>query len=76
MIFGFIVLSSSLASVPDLTKFLFLNDEPCMVRRTNIDVSPVDLKYYSFMTSLDKCTGSCNVLSPKICSKRNKRHIF
>ena len=75
MIFGFIVLSSSLASVPDLTKFLFLNDEPCMVRRTNIDVSPVDLKYYSFMTSLDKCTGSCNVLSPKICSKRNKRHI-
>ena len=76
MIFGFIVLSNSLASVPDLTKFLFLNDEPCMVRRTNIDVSPVDLKYYSFMTSLDKCTGSCNVLSPKICSKRNKRHIF
>ena len=76
MIFGFIVLSNSLASVPDLTKFLFLNDEPCMVRRTNIDVSPVDLKYYSFMTSLDKCTGSFNVLSPKICSKRNKRHIF
>ena len=76
MIFGFIVLSSSLASVPDLTKFLFLNDEPCMVRRTNIDVNPVDLKYYSFMTSLDKCTGSFNVLSPKICSKRNKRHIF
>ena len=76
MIFGFIVLSSSLASVPDLTKFLFLNDEPCMVRRTIIDMNPVDLKYYSFMTSLDKCTGSFNVLSPKICSKRNKRHIF
>ena len=75
MIFGFIVLSNSLASVPDLTKFLFLNDEPCLVRRTNIDMNPVDLKYYSFMTSLDKCTGSCSVLSPKICSKRNKRHI-
>ena len=75
MIFGFIVLSNSLASVPDLTKFLFLNDEPCLVRRTIIDMNPVDLKYYSFMTSLDKCTGSCNVLSPKICSKRNKRHI-
>ena len=70
------MLSSSLASVPDLTKFLFLNDEPCMVRRTIIDMNPVDLKYYSFMTSLDKCTGSFNVLSPKICSKRNKRHIF
>ena len=76
MIFGFIVLSSSLASVPDLTKFLFLNDEPCMVRRTNIDVSPVDLKYYSFMTSLDKCTGRCNVLSPKICVPKETKDIY
>ena len=27
----------------------------------------VELKYYPFMISLNKCTGSCNVLSPKIC---------
>ena len=37
----FIVLlrfSESLAH--DRTKFLFLNDEPCLVRRTFIDLSP------------------------------------
>ena len=45
-----------------------------MVRPTLIDLNSVELKYYPFMISLDKCTGSCNVLSPKICSKRNKRH--
>ena len=38
-----------------------------MVRPTLIDLNPVQLKYYPFMISLDKCTGSCNVLSPKIC---------
>ena len=46
---------------------LFLNDEPCMVRPTLIDLIPIEPKYYPFMISLDKCTGSCNVLSPKIC---------
>ena len=25
------------------------------------------LKHYPFMINLNKCTGSCNVLSPKIC---------
>ena len=64
----FIVLlgfSSSLAHKQ--TKCLFLNDEPCMVRPTLIDLNPVELKQYPFMVSLDKCSGSCNVLSPKIC---------
>ena len=37
------------------------------VRSTLIDMNPNKLKYYSFMISLNKCTGSCNVLSPKIC---------
>ena len=66
MIFGFIVLLSSLARVADLTKCLFLNDEPCMVRPTLIDMNPNKLKYYPFMISLNRYTGSCNVLSPKI----------
>ena len=66
MIFGFIALLSSSARVTDLTKCLFLNDEPCMVRPTIIDMNPVELKFYSFMVSLNKCIGSCNVLSPKI----------
>ena len=44
-----------------------------MIRSTVIDLNPVKLKYYSFMISLDKCSGSYNVLSPKICvPKKNK----
>ena len=49
------------------TKCLFLNDEPFSFRPTLVDINPIELKYYSFMVSLNKCTGSCNVLSPKIC---------
>ena len=43
------------------TKYLFLNDEPCMVRPTLVDMNPNDLKYYLLITSLNKCTGKCNV---------------
>ena len=70
----FIVLlsfSSSLAH--DQTKCLSLDDEPCMIRTTLIDLNPAELKYYPFMISLDKCTGSCNVLSPKNCQKNVNR---
>ena len=63
--------SESLAH--DRTKFLFLNDEPCLVRRTFIDLSPAELEYYPFMISLDTCTGSCNFLSPKICVLKEKK---
>ena len=57
MIFGYIVLLSSLARVTDLTKCLFLNDESCMIRLNIIDMNPNEFKYYLFMISLDKCTG-------------------
>ena len=46
-----------------------------MVRPTIIDLNPVKLKYYPIMISLDKCTGSCNVLSPKICVSKETKHI-
>ena len=47
--------SSSLACVAKVqTKFLSLNDEPCMVRPTLIDSNPIELKYYPFMISLNK----------------------
>ena len=47
--------SSSLARVAKVqTKFLSLNDEPCMVRPTLIDSNPIELKYYPFMISLNK----------------------
>ena len=37
-----------------------------MVRPTVIDMNPVELKYYQLMISLNKDTGSCNDLFPKI----------
>ena len=61
------LLSFSIYLARDRTKFLFLNDEPYLVRPTVIDLNPVEPKYYPFMISLNKCTGSCNVLSPKMC---------
>ena len=57
------------------TKCLSLNDEPCMIRPTLINLSPVEFKYYPFTNSLDKCSGNCNVLSPKLhVLKKNERH--
>ena len=61
MFFALLSFSSSLA-----TKCVPLNDEPCIVRPTLIDLNP-ECKYYPFMISLDQCNGSCNVLSPKLC---------
>ena len=46
-----------------------------MVRPTLIDMNPVQLKYYPFMISLNKCTGSCNVLSPKMCVPKETKDI-
>ena len=60
--------SSSLA-----TKCISLNDELCMIRPTLIDLNPVELKYYPFMISVDKYSGSCNILSPKRCSKKKNK---
>ena len=57
------------------TKCLFLNDELCMLRPTLIDMNPVELKYYSFMISLNKRTGSSNVLPPKTCVPKETKYI-
>ena len=46
-----------------------------MVRSTLIDLNPIKLKYYPFMISLDKCNGSCNVFSPKICAPKETNDI-
>ena len=46
-----------------------LNNQPWMIRPALIDLNPVKLNYYPFMSRLDKCNGSCNVaddLSTKI----------
>ena len=58
------------------TKYLSLNDESCMVRPSLIDLNLGELKYYPFKISLDKCNGSCNVLSSKISVARKTREII
>ena len=60
------------------TKCLSLNDEPCMgcmATPTLIDLNLVELKYYPFMISLDKCSGSCNILSPQMCVPKETKDI-
>ena len=46
-----------------------------MVRPTLIDLNPVEVRYCSFMISLDKCTGSCIVVSPKICAIKEAKDV-
>ena len=48
-------LSESLA-----TKCVSLNNEPCLFRPILIDLDPVELDYYQFMISVDKCSGRCS----------------
>ena len=70
----FIVLLSFSGSLAhDRTKCLFLNDEPFMVRPTLIDMISAELEYYPFMISLNKCTESRNILSPKICVSKERK---
>ena len=55
-----------------------LNNEPCMIRPTLIDLNPAEVNYYSFMVSIDKCRGSCNAaydLSTKICASSKTKDI-
>ena len=70
-----VLLSFSESLAHDRTKCLFLNDEPCMVRPTFIDINPAELKYYPFIISLNKCIGRCTVLSPNICVPKETKNI-
>ena len=47
----------------------------CFDKSALIDLNPVELRYYPFIVSLDKCSGSCNVLSPKICAPKETKYI-
>ena len=70
----FIALLSFINSLA--TKFLILNDESCMVRYTVVDMNPNELKFYSFMITFNKCAGSCNVLTPKVCVPKETKDIY
>ena len=72
-----VLLSFSESLARDQTKRLFLIDETCMVRPSLNDLNPIEFKYYRFVISLDECSRSCNVLSPKICvSKETKTEML
>ena len=45
------------------TKFVSLENEPCMIRDTFIDLNHVGFNYCPFMISLDKCNKRCSVVS-------------
>ena len=45
-----------------------------MVRPTLIRINPVELKYYPFIISSNKSTGTCNVSSPKIYVPKETKH--
>ena len=49
---------------------------PCVVRPILIDINPAELKYYPFIISLNKSTGSSNVLSLKICVPKKKQKTY
>ena len=38
-------------------------------------MNPNELKYYLFIISLNKCTGNCNVLSPKMCVPKETKDM-
>ena len=47
-----------------------------MVIPTLIGVNPAELKNYPFMTSLNKCIGSCNVIPPKAFIPKETKYIY
>ena len=74
----FFVLLSFSESLARLAK-VWLNKMPlfkwCMIRPTLIDLNSIDLKYYPFMISLDKCIQSFNILSPKVSVPKNTKYV-
>ena len=47
-----------------------LNNDPCIISLTLIDLNSIELNYYPFTISIDNCSGSFNVVddvSTKIC---------
>ena len=76
VLLSFSSLLTRVVKVSERTKCLFLIDEPCMVRPILIDWNPFELIYYPFMISLDKCTGSCSVLSLRICVPKETKSMW
>ena len=39
-----------------------MNNQPCMVRPTLVDLNPSELYYYPFTIIMDRCDGSCSTV--------------
>ena len=66
----FITLLSVSRSLATKCVSLMCVSELCMIRPFLNYLNPVELKYYPFVSSLDKCNGSCNsfnVLFMRLC---------
>ena len=70
-----LLVSFSTSLARSQTKCLFLNDEPCMVKPTLIEMNLVEPKNDPIIISLNKCTGNCNVLSSKICVQKQAINV-
>ena len=60
-------------SEPLASTYVSLNNEPSMIRTTFTGLKHVELNYYPFMISLDKCNGcwnAVNEVSATICVLR------
>ena len=73
---------SSMVDVSNHTKYISLNNQPCMVRTILTDFNPDEwnqrLHYYPFMVNLDSCNGSCNTLdvtSGRVCVPNKTEEI-
>ena len=55
MFIAWLSFSRSLATI-----CVSLNNEKCMTRPTLIDFIPIELNFYPFIISLDKCNRTCN----------------
>ena len=70
----FIGLLTSIVNASNHTKCISLNNQLCMTQLSLINLHPNEytqaLPYYLLAVSLNKCTGSCNLLkdlSNKLC---------
>ena len=54
------VLSALLSFRGYLATSRSLNNEPCMIRPSLFYLNPIEFKYFPFVISLDKCSGSFN----------------
>ena len=66
----FFRLLADIVNVSNQTKYLFLCDQPCMIKPTLINLHRNEysqkLHYYLLEVNLGRCTGSCNTLDDLI----------